>query len=240
MKSKLKSGRTLLLTRPEAQSAEFLAALAERMGHVPRHVISPIVEIRNLQVADPGDVQAFLFTSANGVRAFAAQHAPRGRRALCVGDSTAEVAAAAGFAAVSAGGQAEDLLKLARQSLSPDGGPVVHVSGRDVAMDVAAALACDGYDARRIVAYAQERRPLTAPALKCLSETPVVVPVFSPRAARALEHALGDGGTDDMVFACISQRAVPALPGQSHVASSPSREDMLDLVSRLLREPEDP
>ena len=45
-------------------------------------------------------VQAVLFTSANGVRAFAAATTRRGFRAFAVGDATAAAARAAGFADV--------------------------------------------------------------------------------------------------------------------------------------------
>ncbi len=95
-----------------------------------------------------------LFTSANGVRAFAAASARRDLPALAVGDATADAARAAGFADVaSAGGTVADLALLVRRRLKPEAGALVHSAAQEVAGDLAGALGRDGYEVRRAILY---------------------------------------------------------------------------------------
>src|SRR4051812_48630120 len=92
---------------PEAlRTAEKIAA----RGGEP--ILAPLLEIapRPFDLALER-VRALLFTSANGVRAFATGSARRDVMALCVGDATADGAREARFAEVrSAAGDAGDLL----------------------------------------------------------------------------------------------------------------------------------
>jgi uroporphyrinogen-III synthase len=104
----------VLLTRPEPENAR-VAATLEPLG--ARCLAWPLTRIvplvRRLDV--PEGTEAILFTSANGVRAFAAASPVRDLPALCVGDRTAACARAEGFAEVSsAAGSAAELEGLAR------------------------------------------------------------------------------------------------------------------------------
>ena len=127
----------ILITRPRDDAAG-LAAKLTAAGH---EVISePMLEIRSLPdvVLDLEGVQAILFTSANGVRMFAALDGRRDLPAFAVGDSTARAARDAGFSQVeSAGGDVDDLVRLVRERLQPAAGAVLHAAGRDVAGDLA-------------------------------------------------------------------------------------------------------
>src|SRR5689334_25386119 len=81
--------------------------------------------------------QAVLLTSANGARALAEASEQRGRPILAVGDTTASTAEGLGFSAVtSASGDGAALAELARERLDPKDGPLLHVSGREVAADL--------------------------------------------------------------------------------------------------------
>src|SRR5688572_23072176 len=121
----------VLITRPEREAATLAQALAAR-GH--EAVIAPLFHLQILH--PPGDfaatlaaAQAVLVTSANGARA------------------TAE---GLGFTNVtSASGDAAALSDLVRQRLDPKAGPLLHVSGADVAIEPDA----EGFDVRRIVLY---------------------------------------------------------------------------------------
>src|SRR5438309_513916 len=86
----------LLLTRPR-DDAEALAQTLKRHGH--EAVVAPLTQIRPLPVTEIplAGVQAFVATSANGIRAFAARSAVRNLPVYAVGPQTAETAKAAGF-----------------------------------------------------------------------------------------------------------------------------------------------
>src|SRR5580765_8394759 len=115
------TGKRVAITRaqPEAErTAEKLRAL----GADP--VIAPLLEVKDRAFdADVRGVQAFLFTSANGVRASVHKIADRAQPALTVGDATARAARDAGFTDVrSAGGDVTALSALANASLDPKAG----------------------------------------------------------------------------------------------------------------------
>src|SRR4029434_1828997 len=86
----------ILITRPIEDARPLADALEERGIEV---LIEPLLEIRHLEDAeiDLDGVQTLLFTSANGVRAFAALSPRRDLKAFTVGDGSAEAARQAGF-----------------------------------------------------------------------------------------------------------------------------------------------
>src|SRR5665213_3569086 len=103
-------------TRPPADAASLAQALAAR-GIEP--VLEPLLAIRQAPDAAallagllPG-IQALLFTSANGLRAFALASSRRDIAVLAVGDATAQAARDAGFVDIeSAEGDVADLADL--------------------------------------------------------------------------------------------------------------------------------
>ncbi len=103
---------------------------------------------------DLAGVQAILFTSANGVRAFAALTPDREIPVYAVGDRTGAVAAENSFAQVeSAGGDVEKLAALIVQRCDPNGGVLLHPAGTIVAGNLAGYLEGAGFEVRRSVIY---------------------------------------------------------------------------------------
>lgn len=225
---------TLLLTRPARQAQAFLSELSAALGHEPDHHVSPVLRIVPTAFEDPGDVQALVFTSANGVSAFASQHAAAGRTAYCVGDSTAQAAAAAGFAARSAAGDVDKLVARAITDLSPAAGPLVHISGDHVAGDLVAVLRRAGFDASRQVAYTQQPQPLDATARNLLCTVPVVAPLFSPRSALIFAGQVATIHPTDLTTVAISQDAAVEGIGLTLIAPEPSRRGMIAALRPLL------
>ena len=133
----------VLIIRPEREATALATALAER-GHTP--VIAPLFRLEFLHPpaefsAALAACQAVLLTSANGARALAEASEQRGRPILAVGDTTASTAEGLGFSAVtSASGDGAALAELVRERLDPKDGPLLHVSGREVAADLGALL----------------------------------------------------------------------------------------------------
>src|SRR5262249_46602883 len=131
----------VLITRPEREATALATALGQR-GHVA--VIAPLFRLDFLHppvdfAAALGACQAVLLTSANGARALAEASEQRSKPVFAVGDTTAATAEGLGFTNVtSAAGDGAALAELVRQRLDPKAGPLVHVSGVDVAGETSA------------------------------------------------------------------------------------------------------
>ena len=241
-----------LVTRPEEDAAPLAAALAERGIDV---TLEPLLAIRPLPDApiDLRDVQALLFTSANGVRSFAelagTRDLPgwRGLPVFAVGNATAAAARGAGFAQVeSAAGDVATLAKLVADRLDPKAGALFHAAGSAVAGDLAGLLEQAGFTLRREMLY--EARP--ADQLSPATVTNLangwfdLVLFFSPRTAATfatLARAAGEGvvnGCAKAAALCLSPAVAAAareLPWREvQAAVRPELPALLDLIDREL------
>lgn len=157
----------LLLTRPEAASERFAAQISYLGLPV---VISPALRIVPVahDAARVAAAAGLVFTSENAVR-FAGRGG--GRPAICVGTRTAAVAEAAGFCATAGPGDAARLMPMV-QDLGPGW---LHLHG----VHVARVLPVPG-----MAVYDQQALALNAAAQAALAgDSPVIVPLFSPRSA---------------------------------------------------------
>lgn len=231
----------VLLTRPLAQSARFADGLRERFGEGMRVVISPIMRLRFLEPDWPeGEFRVLILTSETGVEAalrLREAGRPLPEAALCVGDHTAAVARAAGFAAESAQGDAEALI--AKVLAAEETGPFLHLRGREARGDIAPRLAAKGRKAEAVVVYEQVAEPLTDEAVLLLGGGgPVIVPVFSPRSAVLLAEQ-GPFAARLWVVA-ISRAAAEAAArlGAERIvtADRPDGAAMLDAIARIISE----
>lgn len=235
-----------LVTRPEEDAAPLAAALAERGIQV---TAEPLLSIRPVAdaVIDLSGVQALLFTSANGVRAFAGLSTVRDLPVFAVGDATAATARDHGFAQVeSASGDVTALARLAASRLDPAAGALFHAAGSAVAGDLAGLLEQAGFTLRREMLYeakpAEQLSPTTVAKL-ANGELDLVL-FFSPRTAGTfvtLARAAGDGvvrGCGKTIAVCLSP-AVAAAAGELawrdlRVASRPELPALLDLIDAEL------
>lgn len=173
--------RRVWVTRAEpgaTRTAEALTAL----GFEP--VVQPLLAIRFLapELALDG-VDTLVFTSLNGVVAFAALTPDRHWPVLTVGDATAVAAREAGFAKVrSASGAVADLANLIRETGVP-GSMLLHVSARIAAGDLTRHVG-SAITVRTLIAYEAVETGCAMP------EAIDAVLVHSPRAARALVAVL--------------------------------------------------
>jgi len=178
----------LLVTRPLDDGLE-LAERLSGLGH--EALVEPLLSIApDLAAALPlAGATALLFTSANGVRAFALRSQDRGLPVFAVGAATARAAREVGFADVScADGDAAALEALVVARRTPADGPLLHVAGKVVAGDLAGRLAARGFEARTAALYAAEPAlRLSDAARDALAQGEVDgVLVFSPRSATIL------------------------------------------------------
>ena len=227
----------VLITRaaPEAQeTAKRVAAL----GFEP--VLSPVLEIEAAPfVFDPAGVQALLFTSAAGVRAFGKADLP----VMTVGEAIAEAARKAGFTKVqNADGAGEGLVALAK-TLNPNDGALVHISGEDIASDLVGALQGAGYDARRLIAYrARFAAALSPEATELFTKSGGGAVLFhSARGAEAFEKLIRTAGLAGALSThtalCLSARVAESASTLDfkgiQVASAPREHALLALLGNL-------
>ncbi|ARO15621.1 uroporphyrinogen-III synthase [Ketogulonicigenium robustum] len=226
---------TLLLTRPEAAARRFHAGLiAEAVATAA--IISPVLQITPITPELPKRVPAALvLTSENGAAALARLSLPAGLPAWCVGQRTADVAAAHGARPILAG---PDAARLLPRLLAEGGdGPFLHLRGAHVAADVAGALRAAGRVCDEAVVYDQVVQPLTTQARACLSgASPVIVPLFSPRSAAAFAGQ-GPFAAPLWVIAISDAAAAKAPPAvRLQIADVPDGSAMHRLVASACRE----
>jgi uroporphyrinogen-III synthase len=230
----------LLVTRP-AEDAAPLAALLRDRGHEP--VLEPLMSVRFLPDALPDldVVAALLFTSANGVRAFAAASPRRDLPAYAVGERTAATLAEAGFAAIeTAEGDAAALARLVAASRRPESGTLLHIAGTEVAGDLTGALGAAGFTIRRAVIYeVAAAEVLSAPVRADLAAAKIDgVLLFSPRTARIFAALLAKAGLAEsgrlLTAWCLSPAVVEALAESPirnrYAAERPNQEALLALI----------
>jgi uroporphyrinogen-III synthase len=239
----------VLVTRPRGEADMFAVALAMH-GHDA--LVAPLLDIV-VEPAGPLDldgVQGVLFTSANGVRAFAHSQTRRDLPAFCVGNATANAARNAGFANVeSAAGDVDALADLVRAKLDPGAGALVHAAGTAVAGDLAGALGAVGFEVRREKLYRADMATSLPPEIVAALRNGQIdaVTFFSPRTAEVfarLVQAVDLGPALAKVTAvALAQSALDIAAEQgcrfkaAIAADQPSEAALLDVLDRIASEP---
>lgn len=231
----------VLLTRPTEDARRLTEVLRARGIEA---VSAPLLDIEYIagDALNLHGVQALLFTSANGVRAFAHRSDDRALPALCVGDATARQARDAGFTDVrSAGGDVDDLAMLVGASLDAGAGTLLHAAGSRVAGDLAGLLAAVGFTYRRDLLYRATKAERLPDAARAALEAGDVdgVLLYSPRTGAAFAKLVAEAGLagrlDGVTAYCLSPAvadAVRHLPWASvRVAQRPEQEALLALLA---------
>ncbi|MDA5194475.1 uroporphyrinogen-III synthase [Govanella unica] len=217
----------ILVTRP-AEDAAALTRTLEAAGH--RVTLAPMMIIRPEPVTTINleGCQALVFTSANGVRAFAAISADRALPVIAVGDATARTARAAGFTQIdTAAGEVHSLAALIIDTRDPAKGPLFHAAGHIVAGDLGGLLQPHGFTLRRQVLYRAEAvTALPAPAIKALDhDQPDIALFYSPRTARIFMDLVDTAGRlnrlQNITAGALSEAVTKALESGSWPLQSP-------------------
>jgi uroporphyrinogen-III synthase len=228
-----------LITRP-LEDAKPLADLLQARG--VDCVVEPLLEIvpKPDAAIDLDGVQALLFTSANGVRAFAAHSTRRDLKVLTVGEGSAEAARAAGFADVTAaGGDVDALAALAIARLKPQDGALFHGAASVLAGDLQGKLEAAGFTLRRTVLYEAQAATALSPETRmnlALGGIDMVL-LFSPRTARTFGELWRKAEQPSLrktSALCLSgavAREIAELGWQRvETAAKPDQDSMLALV----------
>ncbi len=235
----------ILITRPREDAAPFAAALRTR-GHTP--ILEAIIEIVPATAAGApialDGVQAVIFTSANGVRAFAKLSDRRDLPVFAVGDSSARAAREAGFAKVeSAAGDVDDLARLVAARLQPADGALFHGAARSLAGDLKGTLEGAGFTLRREVLYETRTATDLSPTTRtALSHGEIdAATFFSPRTGQSFVDLVQKA---DLAGACASVDAVclsaavaeklDVLPWRSiRIAAQPNQDALLECIDGM-------
>ncbi len=191
-------------------------------------MVAPLLAIEPIPQPAPdlGAVQTLVFTSRNGVAAFAALSERRDRPVLTVGDATADAARDAGFQDVtSASGALDDLAALIRRR--PDAGPVLACLAETPAGDLAARVG-GGIEIRALAVYRAVATSATPP------EAFDAVLIHSPRAAMELARRLSPAAARLRLAVAISPAAAaPLAPLPFAAVRVAAHPDEAALISAL-------
>ena len=189
---------------------------------------APLIHI-SYETPDPDapcDEAYLIFTSRNGVAAFAQAQAARHWPCLCVGDATAKAARDAGFEIVtSARGAADDIVAWARKNIDHNQ-PLYHAAGNHPRGEIIERLQQGGFK--------RARRELFYRSL-CVTHDPRLEPkqddiilLYSPMAAQGLA-ALGLD-ISGMVIISLSRAVDAALGAQickeRYIADLPTEDSL--------------
>ena len=231
----------ILLTRPEFDSH----ALAQTLGAMgASSTIAPLLEIiyETGPALDLTNVQALLFTSANGVRAFVQRCGVRNILAIAVGDATARELEQNDFTNIkSAAGDVNTLGQLVTTTLDPKAGELFHAAGSRLAGDLEGIVSMAGFKYRRQVLYRAE-----TPDVFPLNATAAIndglidgVLFFSPRTAKTFADLVKKAGIENklgkITVYCLSpgvKKMVENLGwGEIKVAKTPEQSALLALLN---------
>jgi uroporphyrinogen-III synthase len=228
----------VLLTRPIAEARAFAATLTRRFGPGVQPILAPLMATDHLLPAlPPGPFAAVIFTSAAAVEAALRMGVDLPKDAWCVGRKTADRAAAAGFDARSADGDADALV--AAILADPPPGRLLHLRGQEVRGDVAERLNSAGIETVSVVVYRQTAHPLSPEGHALLvTAGPVILPLFSPRSAVLFRAVMPMDSRASLLLVAMSDTvADSARPIPHHVmitAAEPTAKAMLDACGKAL------
>jgi uroporphyrinogen-III synthase len=186
----------ILITRPVEDATGLVDALrAEGFDAL----VEPMLRIESLPdvTVDLADCRAILFTSANGVRAFAQASPVRHLPVVTVGTASAQAATEAGFEDIEAsGGDVNALMETVQTRFPIEGGAFFHAAGSVTAGDLKGGLEARGYRVKRVPLYQSIKVERFSDACRAALDTGRIsaVTFFSPRTAESFATVLmGEG-----------------------------------------------
>lgn len=229
----------ILITRPETD-AHSTAKELEAKGH--EVIRSPLMEICFRSAAkkeleetlSEHPIQALVFTSANGVRAYCTFSTKRDLKVMAVGEASAKEALKAGFPVVHAADHdLPSLAEMIHDECHPDLGPLLHSAARDVTGDLEAMIQPDGFELKRVVTYSAEKATaFTKEAQEAFENGGIThVMLFSPRTAVIFKELTVDMDLSNVHLFCLSKAVAKVMEGVEapiHVSEEAKQEMLCD------------
>lgn len=218
-------------------NGERTAKAVEALGH--EAIVAPVLATRAVDAAlGTARFDAVIFTSRNGVSAFADQADRRDCPAWCVGDATAEAARQAGFSdIISAEGDVQALFDKLKAE-APRTIRFLYASAREPAAPLTAWMWAEGFSVTQVAVY--ETYAIT-PAIKDGDLDRVThVLIHSARAGKALAAfmpAHSKFAFTNSCFICMSEGAWQGFAGafasegiERRISPFPDEPSMLKLI----------
>jgi len=225
--------RTVGITRA-LPGARVTADRVASLGFEP--IIAPLIAIQPVGEGpiDLAGVGALAFTSANGLRAFAARSEVRDIPVFTVGAATARSARSAGFTTVSsAEGDVAALAVFIQGAPRPDG-HILHAGAAEPAGDLAGTLKAMGIAARRLDVY-ESVAASPDPGLMAKLLGAEMILAHSPRAAAALARLIALSPDRHPAVLCLSHAVAAPLNGVAlaglAVAAAPTEDALMALLT---------
>jgi uroporphyrinogen-III synthase len=229
-----------LVTRPR-EDAEVITHALESRGFAVQ--LEPLLEIlihRDMPLS-LDRVQGFLATSANGVRALAANTPRRDLPLWAVGTATADCARSLGFRAVeNGGGDVARLAERVAERVDPRQGVLLHAAGTKLAGDLSGTLTAKGFAVRRVVLYEARTADAFSPALLAALDAEEIdlALFFSPRTAATFVTLATTAERGDTcraidayaLSAAVAEKLAPLPWRQVHVAQKPDQAALLAAI----------
>lgn len=209
----------------------------EALGAEQHIILSPLLNIEMLPIETPvTQYQGLIFTSENGVRAFALTKGYQNIPAYCVGKRTTKAASEAGLKTFSADGSADDLIAMI---MAADViGPLLHIRGEHTRGDIASRITVQ---VDEIITYRQSAQLLSDEARSALlGSREVILPMFSPRTAQIFFEQVKEVSAPFQVIA-ISEAVKSAILGSNppkntgfHIAERPDAQAMVQAIKTYI------
>ena len=224
----------LILTRPIARSQAFAKELPPDLrARVSVH-FAPLLEIK--AIGRRPDLSAHAGVIFSSMSAVAITDPIRSLPAYCIGSRTTKAAKRAGFDARMSGDTADALV--VKLSKDRPKAPLLHLHGQHTRGDISKRLSSAGIETESRVIYDQRALKLTNDIRALLiSDSPGIVPLFSPRTASLFAEELANAPRSLKVVA-LSDAVANAIPTHwdvdLRIAKAPNSGAMLAEVSRII------
>lgn len=184
-------------------------------------------------------LSGLLFTSANGVRAFAKAADRRDLTAWCVGPATLVAAKDVGFLDLRHGnGDAGDLASLIEREAAPESGKLLHVANDAAAGHLVERLSAAGFTVDFAPLYTTLQAKALSRSVKqaLVDAVPICVLIHSAKGAEAFAALTKAHDLSRHSLVAVSANAAAPLAGfgfaQTQIAVRPNETALLDVLFR--------
>lgn len=237
------SAKTIVIARAPEDGDELAEAIVAR-GFRP--LAEPVLSIEYLHppLPDIDEAVPLIFTSANGVKAFARHSGRRSNPVYTVGRNTADEARRAGFSSIqTAAGTVDDLVDILLKDCEGMTVEPLYVRGEEVSKDLIFLLAKGGIALRELTAYRSvPAQNLSLDLLKAVDARDIAaVLFFSSKGGRVFSELMEQYNRGPRMRTtkalCISEavlKSVSVLPfSGSLIADTPDRYGMIKLLEHI-------
>ena len=231
----------VIVTRA-APGAQETAARVAALGATP--ILSSVLQmvpIDDAVLPAAESLSGLIFTSANGVRAYAARTQTRALTVWCVGPATAAAARQAGFTHVEeSAGNAVDLANFISSRTPPAAAPLLHVANAAAKGDLKRALEQQGYAVTFAALYRMQPAETLSPAgLEAIAaEQPAIVMIHSAKGAERFAELCAPLTLHRLETVAISAAASAPLSRlnlpPARIADAPNEDALIETLQQTI------